>query len=727
MQLSRTSHPALILGLLLVLGILFAGVLPSLGAPDISPPGSHVFLAVDQQAALTHATNLDQGEDDLLLFLPAKTKPQRYFYIPPGQLAVLKQKVQDNAPEWLTLKANVDTNLGIVDFDMCSPENIALVYLLTGDRKYAAAALKLVRISMTDDVQFDDYLYFGEHMSRAAILYNYCWDALTPAERTELVDYMDKWTYELWFNNQRGYYAVNDPGCNYHYSFLQGTAFAGFVLRQAGHPRTQTYLGILYDKINRPGGVMDYLNTRVRGGDWCEGANYGERSKCFFTSVFSLIASMEGVSYFTRSPFFTDMLLFAHYQLQPGNLYLYPGGDLSRDAQMPLNPYEREYVQTAVFWLPDSNARRLGQWYLENLIPAYTDIGGSKWRWLYYKDMLFKLSLPSVPQNTLPLSYHTLGPQWFTSRTGWDAGATCVSFSGAPEIQFSQGHQHHDTGSFTIWKQDWLAMDPHSLSPSGMPWQPGGHNMLNVEGSERRYVANVPGLTRCWDDPQLAYIQVNGTNLFIKYGDPTDVTLMNEWTREFVYLKPDTVVVYDRAVPKPGSIYHLRFHFPVQPTLASGLYTASYHGGGISLQPLLSGAGSILSDIDLGEDKSCTAWRVQQEPATPQVGRFLNVLQVASGAPPALSAVHLTTTTHTMEGALWNNDVVMFSTSALGGPPALPFSYTLPGAGARTHTLLNMTGSCDVAVNRAGGQTTVTVSAGATYSPNGQGVLRFTQ
>jgi hypothetical protein len=90
-------------------------------------------------------------------------------------------------------------------------------------------------------------------------------------------------------------------------------------------------------------------------------------------------------------------------------------------------------------------------------------------------------------------------------------------------------------------------------------------------------------------------------------------------------------------------------------------------------------------------------------------------------------AQQVTTTTNVMQGALWNNDVVLFSTSALGAPPALPFSYTLPGTGVRTHTLLNMTGSCDVAVIHAGGQTTVTVSPGTTYSANSQGVLRFSK
>jgi hypothetical protein len=666
------------------------------------------------------------GDDDLLLFVPVTAKPQKYLYIPAGHLEVLKQKVQNNAPEWLTLKANVDYFLGTVDFDNCSTENISLVYLLTKDPKYAAAALASVRASMTINVQADSYLFFQELMRRVAVLYSYCYDALTPAVRTELVNYLDKWTNELWFDNQYAYFAVNDPGCNKHHSYLEGTACAGYVLRQAGHPRAATYLGILYDKLDKSGGVIDYLNTKAQGGNWCEGASYGQHAKAYLLSTLVLIASMDGVNYSTRSPFFADLINYAFYQLQPGDGWLYPAGNLARDVEMPLTPFEREYLQMAVFLLPDSNTRRLGQWYLENLIPEYSDLNGTQWRWLYYRDMLFKLNLPSVARDTLPLSYHTRGPEWFNFRTGWDANATSVSFSAATQMMFSQGHQHHDTGHFTIWKQDWLAMDPSTLSPSGMPWQPGGHNMLNVEGSERRYVDSVPGLTRNWEESQFAYVQVNGSNLFIKYGDPTSVPLMSEWTREFIYLKPDTVVVYDRAVPKPDSTYNLRFHFPVQPTLAAGCYTASYRGGGITLLPLVSGAASVLSDIDLGEDQTCTAWRVQQNASAPQTGRFLNVLQVATGSPPALSAQHVTTSTNGMEGALWNNDVVLFSTAALGASPTLPFSYTLPGTGTRTHTLLNMTGSCNVAVTHAGGQTTITVNAGTTYHANRQGVLRFT-
>jgi len=665
-------------------------------------------------------------DDDLLLFLPAMAGPPKYLLITPARLAVLKQKVQNNAPEWVTLKTNVDDEMGSIDYYSCSPENIALVYLLTREPQYAAAALNWAQDSMTLDVRSDSYLEFGEYMRRVALVLNYCWDAFTPAQRTQLSNYLDAWTYELWFNNQGSGWGLNDPGNNYHMAFLEGTAFAGYALREAGHPNAHTYIGVLLDKLNHSGGVMDYLNTRVLGGDWHEGVNYGERSKQRLYAALSVIASMTGDNYFTRSPFFANSIFYAHYQLQPGNAYIYPGGDLARTSVMPVSPDERDFIQLAVYWLPDSDARKYGQWYLEQIIPDYSCPDGT-WRWYFYKDMIFKLSLPSLAQNTLPLSYRAAGTEWCNFRSGWDADATCVSLSGSPIID--QSHAHHDVGSFTIWKRDWLAMDASTLSNSGILWEPGAHNMLHVAGRERRDVPSVPGLTRYWDEALFSYAQVNGTNLFRQRGEEEDILLLNEWTREFVYLKPDTVVVYDRVAPKPGSAYKLRFHFPVKPILASGLYTASHKGGGISLLPLVSGAANIVKDTDLeGDPLGSNCWRVQQSAATPLSGRFLNIIGVAAGAPPALSASLVTAATNVMQGALWNDQVLLFSNSSLGAPPALPFSYTLPGTASRTHTLFNMTvlGGYDITVTRAAGQTTVTVSSGATYNANSQGVLRFT-
>ena len=49
-------------------------------------------------------------------------------------------------------------------------------------------------------------------------------------------------------------------------AFLEGTAFAGYALREAGRAKGDEYIAILADKLDKAGGVIDYLATRAAGG-----------------------------------------------------------------------------------------------------------------------------------------------------------------------------------------------------------------------------------------------------------------------------------------------------------------------------------------------------------------------------------------------------------------------------------------------------------------------------
>ena len=56
-------------------------------------------------------------------------------------------------------------------------------------------------------------------------------------------------------------------------------------------------------KIERPGGVLTYLKTRAKGGDWQEGANYGQRARQRMFGAFAVVASMGGPNYFNENRF----------------------------------------------------------------------------------------------------------------------------------------------------------------------------------------------------------------------------------------------------------------------------------------------------------------------------------------------------------------------------------------------------------------------------------------
>jgi hypothetical protein len=232
------------------------------------------------------------------------------------------------------------------------------------------------------------------------------------------------------------------------------------------------------------------------------------------------------------------------------------------------------------------------------------------------------------------------------------------------------------------------------------------------------------GLLHLADDPAASYLQIDATGLYAS-GDPTPRKnlLLAEFTRELVYLKPDTVVVYDRVQPaSPETPFDWRVHFPAQPA-ASGATVRSTHGrGGVALALVAGDELRIVPDTDLAPDGS-RAWRAQ---ATSRTGRFLAVLRVGSGGAPELAAAAVATNGD-MEGVVLPGNVVLFSKLPFGRAPGLGFRYAVPSEAGRVHTLVNMGGSVAIAVRREGRNTVVTVAAGTDRAASPEGIVRFTE
>ena len=647
--------------------------------------------------------------------------PSGYLLLTQENLARVHDKVSSQSPDWIELKSNVDSSMASQDPYLSSAENIALAYLLAKNPAYATAAYSWAQhIMTTENVRADSYLHFGDLMRAVALTLNYCADALSDSQRTEMASYLDQWTDELWFHNQGSGWGLSDAGNNYHMAFLEGTAFAGYALRQAGHANGQKYVDLLKNKLDKQGGVMEYVNTRGRGGDWEEGVNYGQRAKQRLFGALAAIASMDGVNRFNQSPFFAESILYGVHQILPKDLYISPEGDMPRDVKMPLCGFDREYMQTATYWVHDPQARAVGQGWLHSILPSY-DIGPFHDRPSYFREVIFGEDGPQIDRSTLPAFYYSQGTRWISSRSGWDPSATHLIISGTPDIE--QTHAHFDVGSFVIWKEDYQAVDAASFSQDGLNWEASAHNMVTVPGHERRG-GPIGGTRHVSDSPEYTYAQIDSSGLFRRMESGQTNTLLQEYTRELMYLKPDTLVVYDRVAPKAGhENYTWRLHFASQPQVNGNLFSASYHGAGISLMKLIGGPAQVMADSDL-ESGASSAWRVQELPESPSTGRFLNVVAVASGGAPALSA-KLVQSDGAMQGAQVGAQVVLFSGNPLGAPAALPFSYSVECIGPQVHLLANMAESYSVTVSASGTTRKVTVAPGNQVAASADGVLRI--
>jgi hypothetical protein len=637
--------------------------------------------------------------------------------IPPGRLAAMRAAAAAGAPEWRALKANVDANLGRDDLGDSSAMNVAVVHLVTGDGRYCdRLAAEARRVMTSGTPRFDSYLGYAGVMEPLAVALTHCGKALGASLPGEIAGYLDRTTDELWFHNRGSGWGLKDPGNNYHASFLLGTAWAGLALQAVDHPSAPKYLDIVKGGVERE---LAYLAERCAGGGWIEGTNYGQRSKARLADLLSLFAAAGIGNAFQASDWFPAALRYAHHQLQPGNEVLYPAGDMARVSDMTASPYDRQYVQQMVYWLADSEARAVGQWYLQHVVPDYWT--GFKLSQALWRDVVYKVDVPSKPQSALPLAYWARGDGFVSLRSDWGPHATALMVSGASRLD--QSHDHLDTGAFTLWRDGWQVVDAVTYSHSGLLQLPGAHNLIDVPGA-RKLPVRPRGLLRFADDPRASYLQIDGTGLYAG-GDPSrpQNLLLAEFTREMVYLKPDTVVIYDRVQPaRPGTPFSWRLHFPERPALSGAILRATHGGGGVTVALLVGEPPEVLPDGDLDPDGS-RAWRAQ---ATSPSGRFLAAVRVASRAPPTLAASTVASTGD-MEGVAVGADVVLFSKLPFGRAPAQGFSYTVPTVPGRVHTLVDMSGSVGIAMQRQGGNTVVTIGPGTSQSASADGVVRFAE
>jgi hypothetical protein len=163
-----------------------------------------------------------------------------------------------------------------------------------------------------------------------------------------------------------------------------------------------------------------------------------------------------------------------------------------------------------------------------------------------------------------------------------------------------------------------------------------------------------------------------------------------ELTRQVVYLRPNYVVVYDRATTLKESYgKDLRWHFLKAPTVSGTAFEAAagdskLFGKTFSTVPLVTSA----APVKVGE---ATVHQLRTHAEKPiKTIRFVTVFQVASSAAKSMMpARHLTDAGGLLEGAQIEDDVVLFGRAgSLGANAALRVKAT--GKGTLRHLVTDL-------------------------------------
>jgi hypothetical protein len=359
------------------------------------------------------------------------------------------------------------------------------------------------------------------------------------------------------------------------------------------------------------------------------------------------------------------------------------------------------------------------------------------------------------PRPTYPTAYYDAQqnrlvehyPDWSASGTMFDYRCSWNSIN----------HQQDDANQFELFRKgEWLTKGLANYDNNSIGQSSAYHNTLTLQN----WCPNgTPGNLQFWDaplwtlgsqwplgvnagDPTAAtsvtsaytYAYGDATNLYnypSSQYDPSDsATDITHASRSILWLKPDYIVVYDRATSLHAGLFK-RFNLTVvgTPSITGNLVTTTTPGGQhLYVNSLLPAAGTktittntvassnmtSIADLEPSTDRI-----VVEDTALPTDVRFLHVLQGANaGAAAAPTSLIQSTGGTAFDGAVAAGSVVMFRRDMTTAFTTVTFS--LPAANIPFY-LTGLTANAGYTVTQAG--TAVTVTPGGPSVSDQAGVL----
>jgi len=237
-----------------------------------------------------------------------------------------------------------------------------------------------------------------------------------------------------------------------------------------------------------------------------------------------------------------------------------------------------------------------------------------------------------------PLYHYAPGTGLVTARSGWGSDATWVSFKCGNK---AGDHSHFDQNTFTIFKNDWLAPDVNIYSSSGINQGTAIHNSILIDDKGQRYKPygkSVIDKTEFAQDYVYACGEASGD-----YNNYYNGTILESFKREFVYLRPNYVIILDRITSvNPNSTKKWLLHSKNEPTI-TGNESVSINGAGKLFSMVLLPEAFSIDKIQLTADMDTPNWQITIQPTQLQKSTiFLNVLQAADSSVSQMVPVQLT-------------------------------------------------------------------------------------
>ncbi|HEV8630220.1 MAG TPA: hypothetical protein VGV61_07880, partial [Thermoanaerobaculia bacterium] len=358
-----------------------------------------------------------------------------------------------------------------------SATDAVTAYRLSGNANYANLAIAMVEDQVTaaeaaiaahqrPEVAGDSYLDAGGMIRDLALVYDWCSPLLTAPQRQRWKAYADQTVYNIWHPSQASWggvawpwsgWSTNNPGNNYHYSFLQATMYWAFA---ANDSALVTFLET--DKLPA---LVAYFQGLTGGGS-LEGTGYGVSLGRLF-ELYRVWRDCRGVNLADDSSHLVDTIDYWIHATVPTRDRYAPIGDLARESYPWLFDYHRNLVLQARAMAGAAPQSGRAAWWLHQIAVGQMQHGFN------FRDDL----LPAGTTQVAPaaLHYHATGVGALFARTSWATNALWLSFVAGPYLE---SHAHQDQGAFNLFQGDWLAVTENIWTHSGIEQGTAIHNTL---------------------------------------------------------------------------------------------------------------------------------------------------------------------------------------------------------------------------------------------------------
>ena len=491
-------------------------------------------------------------------------------------IANLRNLLATNAPSAVRFRQSVDLEVATGTVYGMEPWHVALMGQITGSAHYCAFAVAetdayvrdeegRIAANVTPVVAGNSYLEVGPLIGNLAMVYDWCRAGMTTAQRTRWKDFGNQAVWNVWNHSQARWgtrtvpwtgWSVDNPVNNYHYSFLEATMLLGLATHGENDMADGWLTRFRTTKIENQ--LIPTFNSDLVGGGSREGTGYGIAMKNLW-QLYDWWERSTGERLADRTPHTLASMPWMIHSIAPTLDRIAPTGDHARDSEALLFDYHRDYLQKLAILFP--NERISG---VVKTLLGQSSVRQMSQHFMRYSDYVYDLApIASRPLTELSTAYWASGTGSFSMRNDWTPTSAWANFICG---SLTESHAHNDQGSFVLFKGAWLAYDSNIDGRSGIEQEQWFHNTVRFESGSgtafgqvynrtcnMRALANTGG----W-----AYAMAQITPMYAASAG----ILKSE--REFVFIKPSTFVIFDRAqTSNAGTRRIFTMNFPEPPTV----------------------------------------------------------------------------------------------------------------------------------------------------------------